>query len=171
MMSERTVKYPAISPELCPCHRHIHRFVGCMAAVHHREAGGRKHFHRRVHMQVILFTAHGKIRKPLHNRAGALYDINGVIHPVPARVADPLSSSHKLPFHILAERIAHPPVAPCYTAPCRHGIPDIITVFCLDLPMVKHGTIKSICISLSLSESISCPSHTSQWYPCFSSIF
>ena len=40
MMSERTVKYPAISPELCPCHRHIHRFVGCMAAVHHREAGG-----------------------------------------------------------------------------------------------------------------------------------
>ena len=58
-------------------------------------------------MDIVLLGADLEVMESKGDGAGATLDVDRVFHPVSARMADPLAAGHELPFHILAEGIAH----------------------------------------------------------------
>ena len=87
-------------------------------------------------MQIVMLAFYREIRQPLHDRAGAMADVDGVFNAVTAGMADPLPAGDKLPFGVVAERIAHAAVASRqpHTGANRFG--DVLHIIVRD---VAHG--------------------------------
>src|SRR5690554_4622601 len=93
-----------------------------------------QNFHRRINVEVVMLALNYKVLETLHNGTRSMVDVNGILNTITARVRNPLSTSHKMPFHVLPERIAHTSMAASKTHSGSYSFTHISPLLTGDLP-------------------------------------